>query len=77
MSNKRFIVTVDPDADPESVAVNLTTQGFKVDNIMREIGVISASTDADDLSSVRKVQGVSAVEEDRDFQLPTPDSPVQ
>ena len=77
MSHKRFLVTVDPDSDPEAVAADLMSHGFQVDNVMKEIGIISATTDANDVSSVRSLQGVSAIEEDQEVKIPPPDSPVQ
>jgi hypothetical protein len=77
MSHKRFIVTVNPGADLKTVAADLKTHGFTVDNILQEVGVISASTDADDLASVQSLQGVLAVEEDQEVQLPPPEAPLQ
>jgi KaiC/GvpD/RAD55 family RecA-like ATPase len=77
MGRQQFTITVHPEADPESVASQLRSQGMHIDQVMHEIRIISASSDSVDVNSVRKVKGVSGVEESADYQIPPPDAPVQ
>jgi KaiC/GvpD/RAD55 family RecA-like ATPase len=77
MSRQQYVITVHPEADPESVATQLRSHGLKVDQVMHEIRIISASSDSVDVNSVRKLKGVSGVEESTHYQIPPPDSPVQ
>jgi hypothetical protein len=77
MGRQQFTITVHPEADPESVASQLRSHGIHVDQVMHEIRIISASSDSVDVNSVRKVKGVSGVEESADYQIPPPDAPVQ
>ncbi len=77
MSRRHYTITVNSDADPDRVALELRSKGFEVNNVMKEIRVISATADAFDPSTVQGLNGVSAVEEEGGVQLPPPSSPVQ
>jgi hypothetical protein len=77
MDRKHYMITVDEDSDPDTVAAQLKSHGLDVDNVMKEIRVISASTNNSDVSSVRDLRGVAAVEESGGFQIAPPDSPIQ
>lgn len=72
----KFTITMKPDANPDDVAAELQSQGFTVEEIMREINVISVSGE-NDATSVQSMRGVAAVEESADFQIPPPDAPIQ
>lgn len=76
MSRKQYIITVNEDADPDTVAADLKAQGLEVDNVMKEIRVISASSSGN-ANSVRSMKGIASVEESGEYQIPDPDSPVQ
>jgi hypothetical protein len=77
MSRRQYMITVNPEADPDRVATELRSKGFQVNNVMKEIRVISASADALDPSTVQELHGVDAVEEEGGIQLPPPESPIQ
>ena len=74
-----IIVTVADEAldKIDELADKLTAKGMKVDRVMPITGVISGSASPDKLSSLKKVAGVSSVEEEVSAELPPPDSPVQ
>jgi hypothetical protein len=74
MSRKQYIITLNPDADPDRVAAELKGCGMEVENVMREIGVISATGEA---GKVHGLEGIAAVEESGGYQIPPPDSPIQ
>jgi hypothetical protein len=44
---------------------------------MANLGMVTGSIDSAKVDSLRKVKGVAEIEEQRDVQLPPPDSPVQ
>jgi hypothetical protein len=44
---------------------------------MDVVGVITGSCDVQTLSTLSQIEGVTAVEEDQKYQLPSPDSDIQ
>ena len=79
MSKVRLSVSVD-DAHlkrfPEVVKA-CRQAGLKVEEQMETIGVITGEIDADKVKDLRKVRGVSHVEEERRFRIAPPESDVQ
>lgn len=51
--------------------------GLHVEQELAELGIVSGSIDIAKLGALDRVTGISAVEEERTFQLPPPDSLVQ
>jgi hypothetical protein len=51
--------------------------GMEVDEKMEDIGVLTGSIDSEKVEPLRRVDGVSHVEESRRVQIPPPDSDVQ
>jgi UDP-N-acetylmuramate-alanine ligase len=51
--------------------------GMEVEQKMEDLGVLAGSIDSKKVESLRRVEGISHVEESRGFQLPPPDSDVQ
>jgi len=51
--------------------------GLEVDQRMDEIGVLTGSIDSEKVEPLRRVEGVSHVEQSRQFQIAPPDSDVQ
>jgi len=51
--------------------------GLKVQQQMDTVGVVSGLIDPSKLSDLEAVEGVSAVERSKQFQLPPPDSKIQ
>lgn len=77
MARKQYIVTFDPSADPDSVAEDLRSNGLEVDNVMREIGIISGAADDGKLSALRGARSVLDISESGTVGVPPPDSEVQ
>lgn len=74
---KKIIVSVKADAleRMDELVQHLSDRGMQVDRVLARTGVISGS--AADLSALRTVDGVAAVEEELDARLPPRDSPLQ
>ena len=51
--------------------------GMEVEQRLEDLGVLTGSIDSERVEALRRVEGVSHVEESRDFQIPPPDSDVQ
>lgn len=51
--------------------------GMEVERKHKDLGVATGSIDADKIDSLRKVEGVEHVEEERQIQIPPPESDVQ
>jgi hypothetical protein len=51
--------------------------GMEVEQKMEDLGVLAGSIDPEKVEPLRRVEGVSHVEESRRFQIPPPDSDVQ
>lgn len=54
----------------EEVSQSLTTLGVQVEQVLSEIGVISAAGDDSLLESVRAVEGVEEARQEHTYQLP-------
>lgn len=59
----------------DEVARACGAAGFELDTTLRTIGVLTGSVKSEDLAKLRQVPGVTAVELDREFQLPPPTRP--
>jgi hypothetical protein len=60
------------------VAKGCEDAGMNVEQKLEEIGVLTGSIDsAEKVELLRKVEGVSHVEESRQIQIAPPDSPIQ
>jgi hypothetical protein len=51
--------------------------GMDVDHVLESSGVVTGSVDANKLKILKKVKGVSSIEEEREFQIAPPESKVQ
>ena len=76
--NRTITITVDDSHLPQIQAISqrLQNAGVRVHSVMPTIGMISASTDLDN-STIKQIPGILYVEEEFQFQLPHPDSPLQ
>jgi hypothetical protein len=61
---------------PEIVK-SLRDAGLDVTQELESLGVVSGSIDSDKLADLDKVDGVTAIERERSYQLSPPESPVQ
>ena len=61
----------------DDVEAALREAGMSVERSLAAIGTITGLVPASKLPAVRATEGVAAVEAEREFRLPPPDSPVQ
>ena len=59
------------------VVERLRRAGLDVEQVTEEVGVVAGSANADAVERLHDVDGVAHVEEEREFQLPPPDSSIQ
>ena len=79
MRGRRVSVSVD-DQHLESIGVvadALRVRGMDVEQVMDALGIISGVMPEGARDSLMGVEGVLSIEENRRFQLPPPDSPIQ
>jgi UDP-N-acetylmuramate-alanine ligase len=79
VSKVNLLVSVDDEhLDRFSEVVKgLEDAGMDVEQELEETGVITGSIDSEKVEQLRKVEGVSHVEESRQFQIAPPDSDIQ
>ncbi|HET6893418.1 MAG TPA: hypothetical protein VFH31_20135 [Pyrinomonadaceae bacterium] len=63
--------------DFEKFVKGVEKAGLKVKGKHKDIGVVTGAIDKDKVESLRKVKGVAQVEEEREIQLPPPESDIQ
>jgi UDP-N-acetylmuramate-alanine ligase len=51
--------------------------GMEVEQKMEDLGVLTGFIDSEKVEPLRRVEGVSHVEESRRFEIPPPDSDIQ
>jgi hypothetical protein len=59
------------------VVKGLKDAGMDVEQEMEGIGTVTGSIDSEKVEQLRKVEGISHVEESRQFQIAPPDSDIQ
>jgi hypothetical protein len=72
----RVVLSVDPDRF-DGVISAARAAGLTVTQEMPAVGVVSGEIDQDSLATLTGVDGIEAVEKERTFQLPPPESPLQ
>ena len=77
--SKPIIVTITDDGlkDIQKIARALKAKGMTVSRVMPVTGVIAGSSPSGKLSALKKVAGVSSVEEEAVAELPPPGSKLQ
>lgn len=73
---KNLVVTVSGDHPIHEVAGKLKAAGFKVDQVMDAIGVVTGSAPATSVAKMRKVSGVADVSVDHPVNIGPPGAPV-
>lgn len=61
----------------EKVLEDVEKAGMKVEKKHKDLGVATGSIDTDKVDLLRKVEGVDHVEEERQIQIPPPESDIQ
>jgi hypothetical protein len=59
------------------VVRRLKEAGLDVEQELGEIGVVTGSIDPEKVESLREIEGVSHVEQSREFRIAPPDSDIQ
>jgi hypothetical protein len=59
------------------VVKDVKKAGLKVEERHKDIGVVTGSINKDKVDSLRNVEGVAHVEEEREIRIPPPESDVQ
>jgi hypothetical protein len=73
--HQTWIVTTSPDRPVADVAKDLSAAGFKVEQTLGEIGVITGSSDEEAVEKARKVRGVTDISPDAPASVGPPKSP--
>jgi hypothetical protein len=63
--------------DFSKVLKDAESAGMEIEEKHKDLGVATGSIEKDKVESLRKVKGVHHVEEERQIQIPPPDSDVQ
>lgn len=74
---KKWIVTTSGKGSLSAVKKKLTESGFKVDQVLDEIGVITGTSSDEDVKRLRKISGVTDVSPDEAVDIGPPDAPIQ
>jgi hypothetical protein len=76
---KHLLVTIDDasQAKMSKIVASLKKAGLTNIQQMKSIGIVSGQAAPAKIEALKKVRGVSAVEESTWMQLPPPDAPVQ
>jgi hypothetical protein len=69
-----WIVTTSPDRPVADIAKDLSAAGFKVEQTLGEIGVITGSSDEEAVEKARKVRGVADISPDAPASVGPPKS---
>ena len=79
MAAERVNVAIDEEYRDRfsQVVKRMKSAGLKVDEELREIGVVIGSIDSDKLVDLEQVEGVDAAERVRGIQIAPPDSDIQ
>jgi hypothetical protein len=73
----KVLVTASGDHPIADVVARLEATGVQVEKVLEAVGVIVGSCDEGGMHALSEIEGVSAVERDREIRLPPPDADVQ
>jgi hypothetical protein len=73
---QEIVVAIDLERSPD-VVERLRDAGMDVTQALPATGVVTGSAPASRIADIQRLDGVTAVEASRSFNLPSPDSPVQ
>lgn len=69
-----WIVTVSSDKSIDKVAKDLSKAGFKISEVLKEVGSITGSADPSVAKKIKGITGVVDVAPDQSFDIGPPDS---
>jgi hypothetical protein len=70
------VVTVS-DGRPQQATARLRNAGMAIDDVMDELGMVTGTVAEDAIPALESVPGVIAVERQRTYHVPPPESDVQ
>jgi hypothetical protein len=76
---KQILISIDDSylGRMPAVIAELEGEGLEVQRSLPALGVVSGAAEEAKLPSLRGVNGVTSLEEEKTTQIPPPDSPVQ
>ena len=79
MAKVKLSISVDDEhlSQFSKVMKEVEKAGMKIDQELEDLGVATGAIDEDKVAALRKVEGVQHVEEERQIQIPPPESEVQ
>ncbi len=76
-AKKKWVIIVSGERSINAVKKDITTLGFKIENVLSEIGCINGSASENVAKKIRSIHGINDVSEDPgEFSIGLPDSPV-
>lgn len=76
--SERILITVADGGGPiADVVARLEAAGVRVEKVLDAVGVVVGSRAEGGVHDLGEIEGVAAVEKDREIRLPPPDSDVQ
>jgi len=75
-NEKRWVVTTSGNQSLSDIHKTLVDSGFKVDQVLTEIGLITGVAEDEVVNKVRQVAGVVDVSPEQSVNLDPPDSPT-
>ena len=73
---KRWVITTSGDRSLNEVRKNVVDSGFKVDQVLNEIGLITGHAEDDVAKKVRNISVVADVSPEEPINIGPPDAPV-
>lgn len=79
MSKVNLIISVEDDNGEKILELVklLEASGLKIEQVMKQIGVIRGSIDSTEVEKISQVEGVASVEVEQKIQLEPPESEIQ
>jgi len=75
-NEKRWVVTTSGNQSLSDIQKTLVDSGFKVDQVLTEIGLITGVAEDEVVNKVRQMAGVADVSPEQAVDVGPPDSPV-
>ena len=74
MAMRHVVLVAEQEEEFEAVVSAVREQGFVVEEAIEEIATLVGSVEDEELDRIRHIQGVSSVEQEKEVQLPSPES---
>ena len=72
---KKLVVTLSGRRSLAAIRSELEAAGFKIEQTLDSIGVLTGTADQDAISKLREVDGVESVEQEQEIDIGPPDGP--